>query len=224
MKETPMNATVAALLGSLVGAAAALIGTILTSVVALKTERRRQESEMQVAYVDTLRDRSGVVFAQFFIVVQEIEWICWYGANDADAIDGQRIKSYEDRVNEAYGTLLGSMAMTASLSLTAYAEMQPILSGLYDLEARVGAALRKFRSERLAAIGELTACGSEAETLRDNLPPKLNHIMTAAEAHGRQKERSHNIWRSASKSNKAAVLSASRPLLPVGRSHIGRRP
>jgi hypothetical protein len=82
------------------------------------------------------------------------------------------------------------MAMTASLSLTAYDEMLPVPSELYDLESRVGAALRKFRSERSTAIGELTACGSEAAALRDNLPPKLNHIMTTAENVGKQEEKS----------------------------------
>jgi hypothetical protein len=187
-----MNATVAALLGSLVGAAAALAGAIISSMVALKNERRRQESKTRAKYVNTLRKRSGTAFAQFFIIVQEVEWICWYGANDPHAIDGQRIKSYEDRVNEAYGTLLGSMAMTASLSLTVYERMQPILSDFYDLESRVGAALRKLRSERSAAIEELTACGSEAKTLRNDLPPKLNHIMTAAEARNKQRE-AHSI-------------------------------
>jgi len=186
-----MNATVAALLGSLVGAAAALAGTIITSIVTLRNERRRQESEMQATFVNALRERSGAAFARFCIIVQEIEWISWYGVNDPDVIDGQRIKSYEDRVNDPYGILLGSMAMTASLSLTAYNEMQPILSELYDLESQVGAALRKLGSERSAAIEELTSGGSQAKTLRDDLPPKLNRIMTAAEARDNQK-RAHS--------------------------------
>jgi len=176
-----MNATVAALLGSLVGAAAALAGTILTSIVALRNERRRQESKTHATYVKTLRKRSGAAFAQFFIIVQEIEWISWYGANHPGAIDGQRIKTYEDGINKAYGMLLGSMAMTASLSLTVYNEMLPILLELYEVEERVGTALRKLRSERSAGIKELTAGGSRAKALRDGLPPKLNHIMTAAE-------------------------------------------
>src|SRR5690242_12999762 len=115
-----MNATVAALLGSLVGAAAALAGTILTSIVALKNERRRQESEKQATYVRTLRERSGEAFAQFFTIVQEIEWISWGGASNPDSIDQQAIKSYNDVINGAYMKLLGSMAMTASLNLEFY--------------------------------------------------------------------------------------------------------
>ncbi len=192
-KETFMNAAVAAILGSLVGAGAALAGTILTSIVTLKVERQHQEWKKKAKYVSALRQRSGAAFAQLFIVVQEIEWITWYGANDSDAIDDRRIKSYEDRVNEAYGILLGSMAMTASLSMPAYDKIAPLLSDLYALESRVGAALRKLRSERSAAIDELTACGAEAETLRNDLPPKLNEIMTAAEADNKPK--AHSIWK-----------------------------
>jgi hypothetical protein len=63
-----------------------------------------------------------------------------------------RIGSYEDKVKSVYGTLLGAMAMTASLSLPVYEEMRPILSNLYDLEERVGAAIRKVETERSEAI------------------------------------------------------------------------
>lgn len=176
-----MNATIAALLGSLIGAVAALVGAAFTSIVALKNERRREESKARIAYVGALRERSGAAFAQFFIVVQAIEWIGWYGINDPAAIDEQRIKSYEDTVNGAYETLLGAMAMTASLNLSIYEEMRSTLSKLYDLESRVGAAIRKIGSDRSTAVQELHGCRSEAVTLRDDLPPELNRIMTLAE-------------------------------------------
>jgi hypothetical protein len=182
-----MNATVAALLGSLVGAAAALLGAVLTSIVALKNERRRRESMVQARYVRALRKRSGAAFGQFFTIIQEIEWITWYGANDPNAIDEQRIRSYDDAINDSYRTLLGSMAMTASLSLAVYDEMRPILSGLYSLEERVAMALRKIKSDRPVAIEELISCGSEAETLRDDLPPELNRIMMLAETTSKSK-------------------------------------
>lgn len=179
--ERKMNATVAALLGSLVGALAALAGAVVTSIVALKNEKRREESKAQISYVDALRERSGAAFAQFFVIVQAIEWITWLGINDSIALDEQRVRSYEDTVNSAYETLLGAMAMTASLSLPAYEEMRPVLAKLYKLEARVGAAIRKIGAERSGAVQELDACRSEAVTLRDDLPPELNRIMSLAE-------------------------------------------
>jgi hypothetical protein len=176
-----MTPTAAALLGSLVGAIAALAGSSVTSIVALKTEQRRQESKERISYTETLRERSGTVFGQFFVIVQEIEWIAWFGANDPGAVDKQRIESYEDRVNSVYGALLGAMAMTASMNLSVYEEMRPILSNLYDLEERVGAAIRKLETERSVAIQELRDCRPRAEQLRDELPPELHRIMNLAE-------------------------------------------
>jgi hypothetical protein len=184
-----VNTTVAALLGSVIGAVAALGGAIATSVVTLRNERQRQESTKQSAYVSALRERSGAVFAQFFKIVQEIEWITWYGINDPGVIDEQRIKSYDEAVNSAYGTLLGAMAMTASLSLTAYQEMRPILSKLYDLEGRVALAIRQIGSDHSTAVKDLRACKSDAATLRNELPPQLNQIMALAEAAGDYRDR-----------------------------------
>jgi|SRR5215472_12918420 len=184
-----MNATVAALLGSAIGAVAALGGAIATSVVALRNEGRREKSKAQSAYVSALRDRSGTVFAQFFKIVQEIEWITWYGVNEPDAIDEQRIKSYEEVINNAYGTLLGAMAMTASLSLAAYQQMKPILDKLYKLEERVAVAIRQIGPDHSTADEGLLACKSEAATLRDELPPQLNQIMASAETAGDFRDR-----------------------------------
>jgi hypothetical protein len=184
-----MNATAAALLGSLIGALAALAGAAFSSFVALRNERRREESKVHAAYVRALRKRSGAAFAQFFAIVQEIEWITWYGTNDPAAINKDRINLYEDAVNNAYKSLLGSMAMTASLNLPAYDEMRPILTKLYDLEARVGRAIRRVGSDHhSAAIQELITYGSETATLRDELPPELYRIMTLAETVGKGRD------------------------------------
>lgn len=71
--------------------------------------------------------------------------------------------------------------MTAGLSLVVYEEMRPILSTLYELEERVGAAIQKVETERSAAIRELRDCKPKAEELRDELPPELNRIMNLAE-------------------------------------------
>jgi hypothetical protein len=177
-----MNATVAALLGSLIGGAAALLGAVFTNIVVLRTERERRQSETEATYVRALREYSGRAFAGFFIVVHAIEWITWYGDNDPDVINEQGIKSYENEVHSAYGSLLGSMAMMASLSLKAYEEMRPILSNLYNLEARTGKALRDFMTHRSpATTQELRDCKTESGKILDILPPELSPILALAE-------------------------------------------
>lgn len=177
-----MNSVTAALLGSLIGALAAVSGSVITNVVSLANERRRQESAARQSYVQLVRDRCGICFGYLFRVIQEIEWMCWYAKHAPDEIDTKLIKAYENRVNEAYGSLMSAIAMTASLSLSAYEHLKPRLTALYALEHRVGVASRRMPAERTAAITELRGCAHEAEVMRDELPELLHRVMKFAEA------------------------------------------
>jgi hypothetical protein len=177
-----MNPVTAALLGSLIGALAAVSGSVITNIVSLANERRRQESAARQAYVQLVRDRYGVCFGYLFRVIQEIEWMCWYAKYAPDEIDSELIKSYESRINEAYGSLMSAIGMTASLTLSAYEQLKPCLNALYALEERVGIASRRIRTERDAAVAELRNCAQEAEAMRDEFPVLLRGVMTVAEA------------------------------------------
>ena len=94
----------------------------------LWTEKGAGNLKRQAAYVRTLRERSGAVFAKFFTVVHAIEWIAWYGDNDPDVINEQSIKSYENEVHTAFGPLLGAIAMVASLNLEDYLKVLSLLA------------------------------------------------------------------------------------------------
>ena len=151
-------------------------------MVSLANERRRQESAAKQSYIQLVRDRCGICFGYLFKVIQEIEWMCWYATHAPDEINADLIKSYENRVNEAYGSLMSAIAMTASLSLSAYNQLKPRLTALYALEERVGVASRGILTERDAATAELRTCAQEAELMRDKLPDVLHETMKLAEA------------------------------------------
>jgi hypothetical protein len=176
-----MDSVTAALLGSLVGAVAAVSGSVASNVVSLTVERRRQESVARQAYVQLVRDRCGVCFGQLFKVIQEIEWICWYAKHAPDEITAERIRAYEDRVNEAYSVLMSAIAMTASLSLSAYEHLRLRLAQLYKLEEAVGVSSRRMFTDRDAAIDELRRYADKAEAMRDELPAVLHEVMRRAE-------------------------------------------
>jgi hypothetical protein len=177
-----MDAVAAALLGSLIGALAAVGGSVITNVVSTANERRRQEAAARQSYVQLVRDRFGVCFGYLFRVIQEIEWMCWYARHAPDEINAELIKSYESRVSEAYGTLMGAIAMMASLSLPAYEQLKPHLTELYVLEGRVGVASRTFGTDRDAALAELGNCARRAQAMRDELPALLHGVMKRTEA------------------------------------------
>lgn len=175
----PVNA---ALLGSLIGAVAAVGGSVVSSMVSMAIERRRQESAAREAFVQLVRDRCGLCFGQLFRVIQEIEWICWYAEHSPDEITTDSIKAYEDRVSEAYRTLMSAIAMTASISLPAYEQVRPHLTALYKLEERVAMSSRRIVTDRSGALDSLRRHANEAEAMRDRLPTVLHEVMTLAES------------------------------------------
>ncbi len=176
-----MNATVAALLGSLIGAVAGLAGSVFSSYVSLKNAKRNEDSNARTEYTRALRERSGATFAQFFMMVQAIEWIAWRGINDP-LIDEKMIESYDEHINSMYESMLGAMAMTASLNLAIYQELRPTLLKFYALEERVALAIRQTKSHRDEGVRELRACEVDALALREFLPAELNRIMVLAQA------------------------------------------
>lgn len=62
-----MDATSAALLGTLVGAVTAL-GVVLTSLVAWRNERSRQQAAKDAADVEILRQHTAVAFTEMFAI------------------------------------------------------------------------------------------------------------------------------------------------------------
>jgi hypothetical protein len=176
-----MNSVTAALLGSLIGGLSAVTGSVITNMVSLANERHRQDSAARQSYVQLVRDRWGICFGHLFQVIQEIEWMCWYAKHAPDEINTELIKSYENRVNEAYSGLMGAAAMTASLSLSSYNHLKPRLTALYSLEERVGVASRQILAKRNVALAELRDCARVAEAMRDELPGLLHEVMRFAE-------------------------------------------
>jgi hypothetical protein len=177
-----MNATLAVLLGSLLGALAAVSGSVITNIVAIGNERRRQASQEETAYVQTLRERSCVAFGEFAKVVQAVEWVLWYAENDPNAINAERIDAYDKEVSGIYKDLVAAMAMTASLNIDVYEKLSSNLSDLYDLEGRVGNGIRKMTSDRTGAIELLRSYAAEAKAMRDQLPKQLHRILASTGA------------------------------------------
>jgi hypothetical protein len=62
-----VDATSAALLGTLVGAVTAL-GVVLTSLVAWRNERSRQQAAKDAADVEILRQHTAVAFTEMFAI------------------------------------------------------------------------------------------------------------------------------------------------------------
>ncbi|WP_103337186.1 hypothetical protein [Amycolatopsis sp. CA-126428] len=65
-----------------------------------------------------------------------ISWITWYAKHAPASVDAQMAGSYEQDNHAFIPKLQGALAVVASLSLTAYEELRPLVHRLFVLDTR----------------------------------------------------------------------------------------
>jgi hypothetical protein len=171
-----VDATLAALLGTAIGAGTAFISAVLTNAVTLRNERARQMEARHTTQMQALREHTAVVFAELFAVQHPVEWVAFFAKHDPPAIDRQVINWFDDEVRRAYPRMLGALTMVAALDLGIYDELRPLVDHLVDLEGRVTIALRRIETDR-TAVEAVAAFLPASHELMKTLPRDLARIM-----------------------------------------------
>ncbi len=177
-----MDPTTAALLGALIGAVTALASAAFTSLVTLYNERKRREDAEKASFVQSLRSTTAAAFAEFYNFSHAISWITWYARFDPDSLDAHLTRSYERETHETIPKLQGSLAVVASLSLTVYEQLQPLVHRLFVLDKHVSIAIGNLRNDRGTAVEALSSLIDEVNDVQDRLPLELNRIMKLAQS------------------------------------------
>ncbi|WP_432871738.1 hypothetical protein [Microbispora rosea] len=177
-----MNPTTAALLGALIGAVTALASAAFTSLATLYNERKKREDAERAAFVQSLRSTSATAFAEIYNFSHAMAWITSYARFDPEALDSDMVRSYERETHQTVPKLQGSLAVVASLSLTVYEQLQPLVHRLFVLDKHVSIAIGEFRKDRAAAVGALSNLIDDVNKVQDRLPPELNRIMQLAQS------------------------------------------
>jgi hypothetical protein len=177
-----MDPTTSALLGALIGATTALASAAFTSAVTLFNERKRREDATKASFIQSLRSTTATTFAEFHNFSHAISWITWYARFDPDSLDAVMTRSYERETHETIPKLQGSLAVVASLSLSVYEQLQPLVHRLFVLDKHVSMAIGNLRNDRGAAVEALSSLIDEVNNVQDRMPPELHRIMTLAQS------------------------------------------
>jgi len=182
-----VNATSAALLGTLVGGVFGLMGGVLTNVVTLRNERTRQHAARHAADVETLRHYTAVAFTELFALNHAASWITWFAEHAPHAVNQQMRASFDAETHGTFPKLNGAMAMVASVSLDVNEELLRLKQHVFDLWEQVAAALHREsnRDDAMQALPDdamqaLRDCLPTAEALDGMLPSDLVRIMNMA--------------------------------------------
>jgi len=172
-----MDSTTSALLGALIGSAAALVSASLASLVALHNERKRHEEAARASAVQALRAAAAAAFTEFYNFSHAISWITWYAKHDPVSVDFAMARSYEQENHAAIPKLQGALAVVASLNFAVYEELQPLVHRLFVIDRHVSTAVVGLRDDRARAIAALGEILDDVNELQDRLPVELNRVM-----------------------------------------------
>jgi len=134
--------------GAAIGSAAALVSASLASFVALHNERKRREEAARASAVRSLRTAAAAAFTAFYNFSHAISWITWYAKHVPVSVDAQMASLYEQENHAVIPKLQGALAVLASLSLTVYEELQPLVHRLFVLDKHVSTAVVRLRDDR----------------------------------------------------------------------------
>lgn len=171
-----MDATTAAILGTLIGAIAAIVSAGLTSIVASRTERRRQADAKRTADIEALRKAAASAFIEIFVIQHSMEWVTWYAKYSPDSVTEVMRGQYESEIHSAYPRLLGALAMVAALDLRTHEALRTIIDRVYNTEERVALAL--LRADDQQSLIDLLP---EVNKMEREFPPELARVMNIAE-------------------------------------------
>jgi hypothetical protein len=184
-----MDPTTAALLGALIGALTALASTAFTSLTTVYNERKRREDAEKASFVQSLRSTAAISFTQIYNFSHAISWITWYARYDPETLDADMTRSYERETHETIPKLQGSLAVVASLSLTVYEQLQPLIHRLFVLDKHVSIAIGNLRNDRTAAVEALSNLMDDVNAVQDQLPPETQPHHETRTVHAAQSAR-----------------------------------
>jgi hypothetical protein len=172
-----------AVIAAAIGGLAALIAALVAAGVALRNETRRRSAARVDAERQALRGQAAEVFRHMFTLQQEMEWLTWYAANRPAAASPETAASYEDAVHKTYPSLLGAMAVLASLDMDLYESLKPLAEQLYAEDDQIALLIAGLTSAetRQDSLAGLKACHGPVIALYESLPPEMAKAMQLAD-------------------------------------------
>lgn len=174
-----MDAALAGLLGTAIGAVTGIVGSLLSSRHQVRLERERidaaREDELTRAARQSLLDLVQLVATG----TQAIAWVTWAVECRPAEESLSEAHRYEDTMRELLPRLVSAQVAVASLSAPAtYERLDPLVRTLVHLDARVGTALVGHEQGDATATAELSALRDETTAFEQRTVTVVRAILS----------------------------------------------
>ncbi len=175
-----MDATVAGLLGTGIGAAAGIVGAALTS----RHQRLLEVERLRAARFDELAraERQALLELLQLLAVgtQALSWLAWSATAHAPARLREEIATYDAQMRELLPKLLAAEAAAASLSVDAFDRIDPLVRALLTLDTQAGTAAAGFEVDADEATSRLAAIKPAAGQLSERSVDVVRSLLRGA--------------------------------------------
>ena len=175
-----MDATVAGLIGTAIGAAAGIAGSALTA----HHQRLLEYERMRSARMDELAraERQALLDLLQLLAIgtQAVAWLAWAATAQSSARLREEIESYDARMRELLPKLLASEAAAASLSDGAFDRIDPLVRELISLDTAVGTAAATFENNADEATRSLAGAKPRAVELSERSVDEVRALLRGA--------------------------------------------
>jgi hypothetical protein len=172
-----MDATVAGLVGTGIGAAAGIVGSALTA----RHQRLLERERLRSARIDELARAERQALLELLQLLatgtQAAAWLAWAATADSSARLGEEIATYDARMRELLPRLLAAEAAAASLSEEAFDRIDPLVRELISLDTAVGTIAATFQTDPDEAARGLAAAKPRAVALSERSVDEVRTLL-----------------------------------------------
>jgi hypothetical protein len=164
-----VDAALAGLAGTAVGALAGLVGSGLTAWYQLRAERQRAANARHDEMVKAGRQALVQLTQLLTTGTYAIAWLGWSVSVQSPEEIRREVDTYNTKLRELIPQLLAAEAAAASVSDNAFDQIDPLVNELLILDARVGTAAQRLETNHETAAQQIADAKRDAVEMQERV-------------------------------------------------------
>ena len=142
-----MDATLASLIGTTIGALSGIVGGFFASRYQSKIEKEKWVREQKEQTNKNVRIAVNEFAKKIAEGIHVICWLCWRARYAPDVFNSEHIDEYEKEMKMVFPALVSSRINLASLDKEYHEKLTMIIDEFYKLESELGQVYSKYQVE-----------------------------------------------------------------------------
>ena len=172
-----MDATLASLIGTAIGAVSGLAGGYLAGRQQSHLEHEKWRRTREDNLEKDIRSAVAELTRKLAAGIHAIGWLTWKAENYPKKITEDDLENYDKDMKSLFPDIVGSRIAVAALSREMHTKMTPLVNALYNLDAQVAKAAMAFKDTQDEGSKALADCYGKSRQFVDEFLEKVTEIV-----------------------------------------------